>query len=315
MNKQEFFYKPKTAREILMNRDVRRESGNIAERVLCMRENEALIIPEIVPEDYEGRMRFLKRAPQVVLDTGKTAWDAMRSCNTPLKARRKAFNNLDRDEKYCGFAWKSLRKNEHKRASLVECIEGAKLFAWTELANAEIKITPYNNAGDAAYFGGKFKVKVSSRTPKQPRYELTLESVPIVASRQNPVVWTDITSAHYCGITGNDFSYRYVSSEDFCAHVIAAYLEIAREKRLDRGNLVPLEFVPFALPSEMAVGFYNRLTNSMMVEQAVDGKKRKRPLNKAEKEILLWDLVKIMGHDTTFYATKKFKEYDWANAA
>ena len=40
-----------------------------------------------------------------------------------------------------------------------------------------------------------------------------------------------------------------------------------------------------------------------------DGKKR--PLNEAEKEILLWGLVKKHGNNATFYATNKLQDYAW----
>ena len=166
---------------------------------------------------------------------------------------------------------------------------------------------------DVNYFGGKFKVKVSSRTPKQPRYNITLESVPLVNSRNNPVTWTDITATHNCGIRENDFSYRYVSSENFCPHIIASYIKIANETK--GKSLVPLEFIPFPLPTEQTVELYNKMTNQMMVEYEYDKKKKKRPLNMAEKEILLWDLVKQEGYDNTFYATKKLTEYEWQEAA
>lgn len=208
-------------------------------------------------------------------------------------------------------AWKSLRKNEHKRVTLVESIEGAKLFSYSKLANAPIVVKPFNVIWNLGFYGGKFKASVPSRDAKEQRYDMTLESVPVMQSKFNPIIWTDITANHYCEITGNDFSYRYVSSEDFCAHVIAAYIEMARQNRYDKKNIVPLEFMPFPMPSEEAVNFYNRLANNVMV-QVEDGKRKKRPLNKAEKEILLWDLVKIRGHDRTFYAKKKLQEYNWA---
>ena len=50
-----------------------------------------------------------------------------------------------------------------------------------------------------------------------------------------------------------------------------------------------------------------------MVEDEFQGKKRKRPLNKAEREILLWDFVRIMGPEATFGPKKKkLTEYKWA---
>ena len=125
MNKQEFFYEPKTKMEILDRRSVKRVSRNIADKVLELGDREGLIIPEIVPEDFPSRMRFLKRASLVVLDTGKTSWQAMKENRTPLQARREASQKLKKGEKYCGMVWRSLRKNTHKRVSLVNSIRGS----------------------------------------------------------------------------------------------------------------------------------------------------------------------------------------------
>ncbi|MEM4337054.1 MAG: hypothetical protein QXG86_03550 [Candidatus Woesearchaeota archaeon] len=311
MDKEQFFYKPHRVDEIIGSRAVKFASKDIAEKIIELSDEEALIIPNLVPNDYSGRINFLKRAPQVILYTGKNSAEAIKNKITPLKARKKAFNALRSDKKYCGYCWKSLRKNEHKRVTLVECIEGAKLFAYTEISGAQIEIAPYNDAVDVGYFGGKFKVKVSSRTPKHPRYEITLENVPVKKSRINPVIWTDITATHSCKILINDFSYRYVSSEDFCAHIIAAYIKLAKSLFYEEKNIVPLEFTPFALPSKITTSFYNKMQNQVMVEYSILGKKRRRPINKAEKEILLWELVKILGHDSTFYAKEKLTDYKW----
>jgi len=312
MNKEEFFYRPKTAKEIVEGkRSIIYTDKNIAEKVLGLSANEALVIPALVPDNFESRMRFLKRAPQVILDVGESQFDAIKNYNTPLKARIKACSNLKKDEKYCGMVWKSLRKNEHKRVRLDDSIDGEMLFAWTQLSGGKMEAKAYNAVRNVGYYGGKFKITVPSRTPKHERYEITLESVPIMKSKFNPVIWTDITANHYCGITGNDFSYRYVSSEDFCAHVIAAYIELAKQNRYDRNNSIPLEFIPFPLVTEELVKNRNKIIWQVVVEYKADGKKKLRPANKADREILLWQIVNILGHDNTLYATKKFVDYEW----
>ena len=314
MNKQEFFHRPATVGEILGSKIVHYASKDIAEKVMALAKREGLIIPEIVPDNYDSRMRFLKRAPQVVLDTGKTQYDAIRQQITPEKAQRKAMGNLENKE-YCGFAWKSLRRNEFKRGTLDESVKGAKLFAWTELSGCEIEARPYNNS-EAEFYGGKFKLWIPSRTEKHGRHELTAESVPLKKSKFNPVIWTDLTFTHYCGITGNDFSYRYVKSEDFCAHEVAALEKLAQKQFMELRNRVPYEFIPFPIPTEETVRYYNKLTGQIMVQYAVDGKKRKRPLNKAEREILLWDFVRINGYEASFgVKNRKIVDYEWQSAA
>ncbi len=321
MKKREFFHKPETVQEILGGKKVRHISRDIAEKTAELSENEGIIIPEIVPDDFESRLRFLKRGAQVILEVGKTQADAIYDGITPQTAHQKAMSSLKK-EKYCGMVWKSLRRNEWKRATLDESIKGTKLFAWTELTGNKIEAKPYNDIQDVGFYGGKFKFRVPSRTPKNRRHELTAESVPIKRSRYNPVIWTDLTFTHYCGIVGNDFSFRYVKSEDFCAHGIAALEFLAKEEYtrgeyLAKKNRVPFDFMPFPLPTEEMVHYHNKLMSQVMVSyKDPEGKQRKRPLNKAEREILLWDFVRVNGYEPTFGPKdKKITEYAWEKAA
>ena len=318
MNKTEFFHRPTTVAEILGGRRVRHISKDIAEKIAELTEKEAIIIPELVPDDFAGRLRFLKRGEQVVLDVGKTQSDAIYKGMTPKQAHQKAMLNLKKGD-YCGMVWRSLRRNDWKRITLDESIKGAKLFAWSELTGNNIEAKAYNSTHDVGFYGGKFKFSVPSRTPKHPRHEMTAESVPITKTKQNPVIWTDLNFTHYCGIVGNDFSYRYVKAEDFCAHEVAALEFLAKEEFRKEGyvakrNRVPYDFLPFPVPTEETASYHNKLINQVMVQDKdASGKKRKRPLNKAEREILLWDFVRINGYGPSFGPKdKKIKEYNWA---
>ncbi len=318
MNKQEFFQRPKTAAELLGGRTVKHAGTNIAEKVAELSSNEGLIIPEIVPEDFESRLRFLKRGDQVVLDVSQTESDAIYRGMTPNAAHQIAMRNL-KPGQYCGLVWRSLRRNEWKRLTLDESIKGTKLFAWTELTENHIETEPYNDFANVGFYGGKFKFWVPSRTPKQERYKLTAESVPIVKSRYNPVIWTDIGFTHHCEIVGNDFSYRYVKSEDFCAHEVAALEFLAkdayrRNEYVAKGNRVPFDFLPFPVPTEEMAQYHEKLMTRIAVQyKDQNGKQKKRPLNKAEREILLWDFVRLRGYGPTFGPKdKKVQEYNWA---
>lgn len=312
MNKQEFFHRPTTVGEILDTKMyVVHANSNIAERVDEISEDVGLIVPALVPEEFAGRLKFLKRAPQVVLDVGRSQADAIQRGLSPSIAYRNAINNLA-PAQYCGAVWRSLRRNEHNRVTLDESIKGTKLFAWSEISGSDIEVTPYTDA-NVSFYGGKFKLRVPSRTPKQSKHELTMESVPVRKSKFNPVIWTDIGTTHYCGVTGNDFSYRYVSAKDFCAHEIAGAIKLAKDNTLLTRDRVPYEFLPFPTPTEATIGYYNKLVNNVMVEEEIGGNKRKRPLNNAEREILLWDFVRMNGYESTFgQKSKKFTEYKWA---
>jgi len=313
MNKEEFFYRPKSAKEILLGRDVYHADDDIAETVLQLEPHQGLVIPEIVPEDFASRTRFLKKGNQVVLDVGDSEYDALRRGITPKKAHKKAMDRL-KPGQHCGMVWRSLRRNEYKRLTLDESLKGTKELAWTEISGNEIEATPYTSVSGIEFYGGKFKLWVPSRTQKQGRYEITAESVPINKSAQNnPVIWTDLTFTHSCGITGNDFSFRYVRSEDFCAHEVAGIEKLAQRNFMVAGDRVPYSFVPFPIPTKETVQYYNKLLSQAVVEYESEDKKKMRPLNKAEREILLWDFVRIMGYDASFGKKgKKILDYGWA---
>jgi hypothetical protein len=82
-------------------------------------------------------------------------------------------------------------------------------------------------------------------------------------------------------------------------------------------NIRPLEMNQFAIPTQFAVDFYKKLANNCLIqvqeENSEEGIKRKtRKLNDAEREIILWALVQKLGHDKTFFAVDKVRDYDWA---
>ena len=68
----------------------------------------------------------------------------------------------------------------------------------------------------------------------------------------------------------------------------------------------------FAQPTQHAVDYYLNLCNNVLIETSdKSGRKTVRKLNVGEKEILLWALVQRDGHDATFWATEKVRDYRW----
>ena len=65
----------------------------------------------------------------------------------------------------------------------------------------------------------------------------------------------------------------------------------------------------FAIPTQETVDYYVKLTDNCLIKTSED--KNPRKLNSAEKEIMLWGLVKKLKHDDTFFAKDKVKEYNW----
>ena len=125
----------------------------------------------------------------------------------------------------------------------------------------------------------------------------------------------NISTDHQCG--SKRFNIRYTYSEEketskvfnFCAHDIAGYLKIMDHYWNKDKNLVPLQMNQFAIPTQETANFYNKLSKNCLIQISEDKKPRK--LNRSEKEILLWGLVHKLGHDKTFFAKEKLKDYNW----
>jgi hypothetical protein len=143
-----------------------------------------------------------------------------------------------------------------------------------------------------------------------------LYSVPVARGRSKHARILDLGAEQSAKSVTKRITKRYGGRElYFGKHAVAAYIEMARLEH-EKGNPVPMQMCPFALPSQMTVDFYNRLVNRVMVKEAYineEGRERtrKRPLNKAEREILLWQFVAKHGPEETLFARGKLPEYRW----
>jgi hypothetical protein len=221
-----------------------------------------------------------------------------------------------------GYGWWGIRVRQHKKVHLVDCVQGAKIFAFSRLNKHDysrrVTMLEYNSnepRADVRHMGGDFLFEVPSTT-EDFKHDVMLYSVPLQRGREKFARAPDIGAEQSSRAVTKRVTKRYAGREVyFGKHAIAAYIELAKLE-YEKGNIVPMQMCQFALPTQMTVDFYNKLTHRvMMQEKYVDeaGKERtkKRPLNKAEREILLWRLVKKYGPRKTFFATEKLQNYRW----
>ena len=72
--------------------------------------------------------------------------------------------------------------------------------------------------------------------------------------------------------------------------------------------MIPSQSVPFPIFSEEAVEFWNKMRNHVVANK---GKKR-RPLNAAERSLLLGEYIKSHGvKEALYHGKKKAVEFDW----
>ena len=333
MEKKEFFREHGIV-TILKGKTIVIKPGSLINVIERLRPNQAFvinypIIPERSPQkipytslEDEGELwqRFLKRGKCLDLNNNKTTLEELiMDKKRPLDIRRQIFNNLKTDEyEVAAYGYWGIRKNQHRRIHLVDCIKGARLFAYSELNKDEkekIVIRKYElirGKENGIGLGADVIMEVPSEQMNKEPYDIALRSVPALNDDDKYAIVFDFDATHACKFVTSRVSGGYTGREqlhDF--HVIAAYLEFAHHELRANKNLVPLEQCPFAIPTQKTVDFYNKLTRNVAIQYTDKGKKVRRALNRAEKEILLWRFVEKYKHDETFYATRKLKDYRW----
>lgn len=331
MGKKEFFIEP-GIEAILKNKTRIIKPGSLVNVIERLRPNQCFvinypIIPEKSPQkipytnlEDEGELwqRFLKRGKCLDFNNNKTTLEeVINNGKSPLDIRKKLFDNLKIDEyEVAAYGYWGIRKNQHRRIHLVDCIKGAKLFAYSERSKDEkekIVVRKYelldkNDIG----MGADVIMEVPSEQINKEVYDITLRSVPILNDKDKYAIIFDFDADHVCKFRASRVSGGYKAREslqDF--HIIAAYLEFAHHEFRENKNVIPLEQCPFAIPTQKTVDFYNKLNKNVAIQYNDRGKKVRRALNRAHKEILLWRFVEKYHHDTTFYATEKLQNYNW----
>jgi len=336
--REKFFERPNTVRDMIGGRILLPSTPNtLVDVVDGMKPGKAIlveydIVPEVDPEhdvpycsaegpDLRGE-RFLKRGPQIDMDRHYTLDSAVQSATAPHQERSRKFNELSRDAILSGYGWWGIRERKHRKVHLTDCIEGAKIFAYSMQNqhddSRKITTREYNSGNrnaDLRHMGGDYILEVSSTTEDGEKHDVLFSSVPLARGLEKFARVYDLDAEQSSKAVTKRVTKRYTSRElSFGKHAVAAYIELARLEH-EKGNNIPIQMCPFALPTQKTIDFYNRLQNHVMVKDTyVDeaGKEstKKRSLNKAEKEILLWQFVAKHGPKETLFADK-IQNYNW----
>jgi len=104
----------------------------------------------------------------------------------------------------------------------------------------------------------------------------------------------------------DDQDFVYVGFND-----VAAMLGVMDYYATTNDNPVPYRMGIVTTPSQMTVDFYKNIENNCLIQTPEDDKPRK--LHLAEKEVLLWNLVKQFKYERTFKPEVglKLRDYNW----
>ena len=312
------FFKERTIGEIKKNLELKEVAYNLINQIYNLSDKEGLIITtELIPKKYETARKFMKHGPEVKLKRVNSLEEAIIRSKTPVQLRETSFNSI-KNNAYCGYSFKPIVGTDKRtrKVSLVECIEGAKLYAYAvNEKNTCIEVKPYDNAEVISKDGAEVIVSVPSRSKKQRKQKFKFSSVPIIDNPKKLGVGFNISSDHDCESKRYNIRYRYDDDKEssrifnFCAHEIASYFAIVDFYWNENKNLIPMQMNQFAIPTQEIVNFYSKLGNNCLIQTSKD--KRPRKMDRAEKEILLWGAVYKKGHDKTFFATEKLRDYKW----
>ncbi len=290
--------------------------------ILNLKQNEYAILNTFIPRAYENSRKFMKHGPEVKPARVYSLEQAIKIKKTPVQLREEAFNKI-KGREFCGYSFMPLGKDRRKRkVSLVECLEGARIFAYSHQKNAPIKIRPYAEAERVQKEGAEVLVEVPSRTKKKERLQFKLMPVPFADSLEKYAISLNIGSDHSCHAKRFNIRYKYSDDKEssgivnICAHDIAAYLELIRQEWEKNKNMIPVQMCQFAIPTQETVDYYLKWENNILIyDNKIKAKDKLRKPNRAEKEIGLWNLVKHLSHDKTFFSKKSrdgdVADYKW----
>jgi len=319
MAKKKSFFREATKAEIKHKNLVKiAELSDIA----GLGENDFTIISPLTPRGYESARKFMKHGPEVKPKRYYSSEQVLRDGRTPVQLREDVFDKTEKSF-YCGYTFLPIGRDRRKRkVSLVECLEGARIYAYShQVRGAEIIIKPYADAKRVRIDGAEIVCKVPSRTEKQGKINFKLISVPVVDCPEKHSVSLNIGSDHSCPSKRFNIRYKYTDDKEgsgivnICAHEIAAYLQVI-EHYWNEKNIIPLQMCQFAIPSQKTVDFYLRLGNNVLVrDETLKSEDKLRKMDRADREIALWCRVKKDKHDATFYSKRSrdgdVAEYKW----
>ena len=318
------FFREATKAEIIRKRLV--ETGDLVQlsldAIAQLGEDEFIIVPAFTPKRYESARKFMKHGPEVKLRRVYTIEQAIKLGRTPVQLRGEAFNSI-RGHNFCGYTFLPLGRDRRKRKiSLIECLEGARIFAYAHQSGVGIGVRPYADARRVRREGAEVSVEVPSREKGKGRMLFKLVSVPFVDSPEKYAVSLNIGSDHSCPAKRFNIRYRYVDDKEasgivnLCAHEIAADLELIQQEWQKNKNIIPLQMCQIAIPSQATVDYYLKWENNILVrDDSLKSKERLRKPNRTEKEIGLWAWVEALKHDRTFYSRESrdgdVRAYKW----
>lgn len=314
----------------------------LVERILDLKDDQSLVIrPQLIPgkfyrgdkTSYEAARKFAKHGHFIDLPQEKTIRASLEEIRLPHEIRKEAFaNHLEgRREIYTeslGYSFRPIQGPDklERVIPFVSILDGARLFAYAlQKTRKGIEVKPFDDVQRIEVEGARVTTTGPSATQRQPRYNIRFDSVPVEDNPRKHAISLSLNSQSNGVMSPQkfwSFGFKYRESQEHSrvqlldAHDVAAMLGVTRHYMLDLENPTPWNMNVFAKPSQLAVDFYKKLENNVIIaDRNARGKQITRKLYSPEKSLLLARLVGLVGHDESMFwkpgRDPKLHEYDW----
>ncbi len=323
MVKKSFFHQP-TASQIARRNKIDISPLELDTALTSLKESENYILVSgiLVPEEYDSHRKFIKHAPEIIARHPPSQIETQNLGQFPYQSKREQLEKLS-DEIYAAWGFYPFHLDRRKRRILFTTdFESAQLYSYAHQSETEIIVKPYDDARKVAREGAVVHVEMPSRTEGNDRYKFNIMSVPVIDSPDKFVIAHNLGTNHSCPDVDFRIRYRYESLAETSqlvnldAHVGAGYLAIIDYYWNENRNRVPLNCGQFDIPTIQALEFYKTLIGRVLIKESNNKKPRK--LDRAEKNIAIFNRLKSHGYNWVFFPTKSMKsqtnvrDYDWS---
>ena len=312
MSKTRYFELPSTVGEILNGKNIKevKPTENLATLIDSLADNEAALIGgRLIPSRFSTAKKFFRYGNELLLRMPRSKFDAMKRRIRPSGLLIDAFSKIP-EQPIAAVSFLSLYDfSTMHRYTLDDVIQGVKIYSYS-VRNSEIDIAEDKEYERIKDNGANLIVSVPSRTEKKPRLEFTMKQVPLVDNKYKYLLWSVVEGSCYCEDKKFESSLKSrvpgKNPINYCPHEVAAYIAIAARQRRKENN-VTYEVMPFPTVSPKLANYWKKLTRKVMIDD-----ERKRPLNKAERNILLTYFIRENGpREAMAPRNSKYSDYQW----
>lgn len=314
MNKSQFFHKPNAIEITKGKRLIETDSYNleeILEIIESLENNDDYFLrikSDLLP--FKIPKKSTRHGKELRINMPETIKGHQNSNRSPFAYIFKSMSRIRNPYLFC-YSYRPLKSNDRipRKISLVNCVDGAQLYAYTQKYSTGFKMEEFSEARRVENEGAQIEVSIPSREPKVEKYLFKFISFPIIDNENKyAIIYSLRTEGHNCKdklITNISFEKRDSSKDSdfiaFCDHEIAGFLCLT-EHYWKNGNKIPMQMSPFVIPTNKIIRLNKIVNNKVVIEKLDKNKKAKDyALTEQHRELVFWAAIQKYDPYETFY--------------